>query len=951
MKNKIKLINSYKNLNYFFNELYKTYYKYLKLKDNNEIISYQKQNGIFLTPYNLALHITKNTLNLFEKNELYTLIEKRNFYFYEPFCGIGTFIITYLETLNKIFNFKKNTHFLINILDNIYFSDVDETNVKITKSLLEEYVKQFEIDYKINKNNYYIGNIIFDNLSNIKTINQIFNKNLKFNIILTNPPFRNLSSKLDNNYKILSNSIKKHLNLQKGVPNLYKISLEIILTHYLSDNSAIGIIIPGSFLKDKSSKKLRKYLLEKFILKKIYILKENSKLFAVNQHLSFFSAKKQKNNINNKEIYIIDILKRKKNIFKPDIIKKFDDNLSIISLNSLEYMILNQLSYYPKLKEIKEIDNLRGEFDLTLHKKYLTTKKTSLPLLQGKHLTQWVLKNKEFLYVEKDFVKHTNKKDFINKERLACQQISNLNKNKRLIFTLIPKNFVLGNSCNFIYVKNKNDMLYLLGLLNSYLLDWFFQKFSSNNHINNYELNELPINFDKKYKKEIINLVQLISKETSEKHIIELNRIVFDIYKINNTLALEILNNYNDSISIKLRQYYQQKKLYNHILLKISDLDMKMICSIPEGGNWKNIPANIPSKRLEKIRKTGGRTTLYGRLKWNAPSYTISTYFTRPGNGTYIHPNDSKYPNPQHRLITPREAARLQSFPDNYRFFGSKSNIATQIGNAVPPLLAFHIAKELKKNLKNTTMIDLFSGAGGLGLGFKWANFNILIANDNFTDACNTYKYNNPDTYMIEGDITKKEIKNKILKEIQNQQIGIIAGGPPCQGFSLAGKRLVDDPRNFLFKEFVELIKIIKPEMFIMENVPGILSINKGKTYKSIIEEFASLGYYISSQILNAAEFGVPQKRKRVFIIGSQNEYNFHIYPLIKEEKFLTVKDAISNLQFISPSQNDIINDYPIPETLYQKFLAGEISPLEFSNLIAKDSEIFSNNLFNFSLA
>src|SRR3989344_4523409 len=124
--------------------------------------------------------------------------------------------------------------------------------------------------------------------------------------------------------------------------------------------------------------------------------------------------------------------------------------------------------------------------------------------------------------------------------------------------------------------------------------------------------------------------------------------------------------------------------LFNHVTYSLSDNDLKMVKSIPEGGNWKNIPKSIPSKRLEQIRRSGGRTTLYGRLSWNKPSYTISTYFNRPGNGTYIHPSEE-------RVISAREAARLQSFPDNYIFEGSKTSYCKQIGNAVPPLLAYFI--------------------------------------------------------------------------------------------------------------------------------------------------------------------------------------------------------------------------------------------------------------------
>ncbi|WP_435868755.1 DNA (cytosine-5-)-methyltransferase [Aliarcobacter butzleri] len=372
--------------------------------------------------------------------------------------------------------------------------------------------------------------------------------------------------------------------------------------------------------------------------------------------------------------------------------------------------------------------------------------------------------------------------------------------------------------------------------------------------------------------------------------------------------------------------------LHNHTINKVSELDMKMIVSIPEGGNWKNIPLDIPSKRLEGIRKTGGRTTLYGRINRNKPSYTINTYITRPGNGTFIHPIHD-------RLITPREAARLQSFPDNYIFYGAKSHVATQIGNAVPPLLAYTVAKEVKHYLSSYNVLDLFSGAGGMGYGFKQAGFNIVLANDVFKEASLTYKRNNPGVNFVEGSITEKEVKEKIIAISEKNSIDIIIGGPPCQGFSLAGKRLSDDPRNFLYKEFVSLVDRLKPKVFVMENVTGILSSNGGKTFESIKSEFSALGYSISAKKLLASDYGVPQKRKRVFIVGTYNvECIFNPKKIILDEKdYISVDDAISDLYNIKAIENkeNIIEYKPDKDlTEYQKYLTNKITIEEFINSI-----------------
>lgn len=367
--------------------------------------------------------------------------------------------------------------------------------------------------------------------------------------------------------------------------------------------------------------------------------------------------------------------------------------------------------------------------------------------------------------------------------------------------------------------------------------------------------------------------------------------------------------------------------IYNHITYSLSNLDLQMVKSVPPGGNWKNIPKHIPSKRLEQIRRSGGRTTLYGRMEWNKPSYTVTTFFHRPGNGTYMHPS-------QHRVISAREAARLQSFPDNYFFEGTKGHLTKQIGNAVPPLLAYFLAREIKKHTNTENVLDLFCGAGGLSLGFHWSGYNMVAANDNYKQACQTYKKNHRKTILIEGDITEKGIKEKLLRSIKNKNIDVVIGGPPCQGFSYAGKRMIDDPRNFLFKEFIKLVKIIKPKAILMENVLGILTSNDGKTYRSIQESFKELGYFVKGKKIHAVEYGVPQKRKRVIMIGLLGKDPGICFPTKKvtgEENYLTVKDAISNLPPLTVNGGENMLDIKVKsESDYQRFLSGEIDTEDF---------------------
>lgn len=367
--------------------------------------------------------------------------------------------------------------------------------------------------------------------------------------------------------------------------------------------------------------------------------------------------------------------------------------------------------------------------------------------------------------------------------------------------------------------------------------------------------------------------------------------------------------------------------IHNHITYSLSDLDMQMVIAVPQGGNWKNIPLHIPSKRLEQIRKSGGRTTLYGRLSWDKPSFTITTYFNRPGNGTYVHPE-------QNRVISAREAARLQSFPDSFIFSGSKGSLCIQIGNAVPPLLAYSLGKKIKAYTKTKNVVDLFCGAGGLSKGFEWAGYNIVAANDNYKQACETYRVNHPHTTVIEGDVTKKDIKNALFDAIKGKKIDIIIGGPPCQGFSHAGKRLVDDPRNFLFKEFVEIVKKVKPKVVVLENVEGILTMNDGKSFESIKESFRELGYKLEGKKLHAVKYGIPQKRKRVVMIGVLEGDPNECYPkeiFQNESQYLTVREAIDDLpEIVANGGSHIIEKEIKPRSDYQKFLAGMITVENF---------------------
>lgn len=168
------------------------------------------------------------------------------------------------------------------------------------------------------------------------------------------------------------------------------------------------------------------------------------------------------------------------------------------------------------------------------------------------------------------------------------------------------------------------------------------------------------------------------------------------------------------------------------------------------------------------------------------------------------------------------------------------------------------------KSKKKFRVISLFSGAGGMDLGFINAGFEIVWANDFFKEAVESYK-KNVDDRIVYGDITK------IDSSEMPDDIDLVIGGFPCQGFSVANtKRSMKDERNFLYKEMLRVIDDKKPKFFVAENVKGILSMKKGKVFDMIKKDFKKLGYNVDAKLLNAAEYGVPQARERVIIIGNR---------------------------------------------------------------------------------
>lgn len=192
------------------------------------------------------------------------------------------------------------------------------------------------------------------------------------------------------------------------------------------------------------------------------------------------------------------------------------------------------------------------------------------------------------------------------------------------------------------------------------------------------------------------------------------------------------------------------------------------------------------------------------------------------------------------------------------------------------------------------TFIDLFSGCGGMSLGFEQAGFKCLLAIDCWEDALITYRHNRKDANTLCADIDKIDTAS-LVEDFKGVNVDLVIGGPPCQGFSIAGKRIVNDERNALYKSFVRFVATFRPRAFVMENVPNILSMAGGVIKDAIVEDFTELGYKVEYKVLMASDYGVPQNRRRAFFVGLLNGQSFE-FPTKSIDTPITALDAISDL-------------------------------------------------------
>lgn len=321
---------------------------------------------------------------------------------------------------------------------------------------------------------------------------------------------------------------------------------------------------------------------------------------------------------------------------------------------------------------------------------------------------------------------------------------------------------------------------------------------------------------------------------------------------------------------------------------------VELIKKIPaDGGDRRSLPKDSQLKCHADIDsgKTPGFTDVYGRLRWDTPSVTITAKSSTPSCGRFLHPE-------QHRNISVREAGILQGFPQEYVFEGPFVHKYRQIGEAVPPRFARFVAWQMlnhfrgeskslvkwlprkngqPRNVNKTrqiALVDAFCGAGGLTLGFESAGFVTKLAFDTNASAVATLNLNLGEV-AIEADVCTERTAKRIAASLNPKEPFVLVGGPPCQGFSQQRRGDDKDKRNDLVLAFAEMAKKLgrTPAAVVLENVTYLDSPRGKDVFAAYVEEIESLGFKLFRHDLNSAEYAVPQLRRRIVVVAMQKRY------------------------------------------------------------------------------
>lgn len=837
-----------------------------------------------------------------------------------------------------------------------------------------------------------------------------------FDIVITNPPWEILKPD-KRELEVLSNSVReRYVNALKEYDafitsafklsqplrkfagwgtNLARVGVEVAV-RMAKPNRTVGIVSPASILADDNSTPLRRWLMCEHKLIQASYFPAEAKLYGrADIQSCILTLRTEKLGRMPPTLIKYDKCLELERIERP--------RLSEVFLNEQDFVIplafgvgaiklLAKFHHLPRLRDLEGPDSsdlwAGREVDETRIRNWLGMG-NGPKFIKGKMIDRYrITELPQSSFVKPDFRLPKS----IEFDRIGWRDISRPNQKRRVKATIISKGWIAGNSIGVAYFRDSdgNRLKALLGVMNSFPFEFQLRSTLATGHVSLTSVRKVrvPVLSASVACSRLAELVERAMGgdeeaepwiEATVAHLYgldakTLNAIICYFPKVTEVECNLILKRFQELGSIFNRtknpasahkemgspkkrkdEAYAEVRIPNHHCARLSELDVKTALNIPPGGNWKNVPESIPLKRLDTIRQSfargeGSRSTYYGRLRPNLPSYTINTYYTRPGNGCHLHYD---YEGGQHRVLSHREAARLQSFPDNFVFYGSNRRISEQIGNAVPPLLAYQIAKSLGDS---GVFVDLFAGAGGLSLGFVWAGWKPIVANDIESWFLETHRAN-IDAPVLQGDIRNADTVNSIVeKGIEARQRYPrkklwIVGGPPCQGFSTGGKvRSRDDERNHLVWNYKEILDRLKPDGFIFENVPGLLNMEKGAVFRDICDLLRENVSNFDSWVLGAEEYAVPQRRKRVFILGSNlpnRQFQpptpiTHLNPnddlFAAKNSAISVIEALSDLPALKNGENGSEKDYTsTPGNAYQAFMRGEVSVEEYLNMVVSN--------------
>lgn len=908
----------------------------------------------------------------------------------DPFCGDGRLLVAFIEQACSLEHCRRNIRWRISAWD------CDEAAVRKTKNALRSIIEKLSLDADVD----------------IRCWDSFVRSHRfygEFDCVITNPPWETLKpdrrelsplTKADREKycdslrhydKQLASALPKSQPERKFAgwgTNLSRCGMETAL-RLTADKGFCGIVLPASILTDQMSVSLREWILGEAAFLHVLHYPAEARLFEMVDQACVTAVLTKAR----MQSYLTTITQYGKDA---KIFEKFDLPLTLQSLRALDYCIPIEsgrvlLRCIRKWNTFKTFGDLEGkekedlwagrELDETRHTTYLTGS-GRYRFIKGRMIDRFRIADESISYVNETL---RNMPESADHPRLVWRDVARRSRGRRMQAAIIPQETVTGNSLHVAYFRDDNmvRLKALLAIMNSIPFEFQVRSMLGTGHISLGVIRKIriPDICNCALSEKLARLVDGLDRDETT-----LEVVVAKAYRLRRPEYKELLDHFDGIpseakealLSHPLWESVDQEELSrtqaldrepnkrsnfrqnsgripNHYSTKLSSNDMKMALAVKPGGNWKDIPIAVPSQRLETIRKSyaageGSRSTYYGRLRADKPSYTINTYFNRPGNGCHLHYD---YNGGQHRVLSEREAARLQSFPDSFIFYGSHTAINKQIGNAVPPLLAFQIAQRFPSK---GYFVDLFGGAGGMSLGFKWAGWEPIVANDIERAFLETYR-NNIHDKIVCGDIRDRHIFQAIVTEIRKARKStkvplLVLGGPPCQGFSTAGKRRsMEDDRNQLFYEYKKILQAVEPTGFVFENVTGLLNMDGGRVFQIVKDELKACTKNLLAWHLKAEEHGIPQRRSRVILVGHSLALaaiqppkpvtGFFNQPTLFGglHPTITVGETLSDLPPLKAGEDGSNLDYKFPpKNPYQKLMRGQITPGEYLESLAEFS-------------